>query len=194
MLDTCVGRSYSPSHLSRACCVDIERLTEFVEQTRLGRTGLPSVQSERFPFSTPHALYTRSNYFLVTVNMSPDTSFAALEGPNRGPRISIQAQTIAGNARVHNGDVYITRRSSTLIKKRQEIFRWLSPLSFHSSHQRIQDGARILEQSDGSRGDIYSGKWLLESDTLDSWRSRKIRKLWYLGMRKAFPFDLVVWA
>lgn len=105
---------------------------------------------------------------------------------------------IGGNARVVNGDVQIVRNVYKLpvaeneTSLRNAILDWLSPLTFRHTHEEIRH--KVVREDDSpmarSAGD-YSGKWLLESDVFDEWRSRKIRKLWYHGMRKSqFPNQL----
>jgi len=72
--------------------------------------------------------------------------------------------------------------------ERSAILNWLSPLTFRQIHEDIAKNAVHQDQSAESRrrGD-FSGKWLLESETFDRWRSREIRRLWYHGMRECTP-------
>ena len=87
------------------------------------------------------------------------------------------------NAHIKIGNTFNLIRSKTSDLKRNQIFDWLSPLSFKRTLERIRDDAALLDSSDYLKNGLYSGKWLLESETFDKWRSRDLRKLWYLGMR-----------
>lgn len=96
-------------------------------------------------------------------------------------------QFISGNARVINGNVsLVVKRKSTLeTDTRSSILDWLSPLTFRQTHEEIRD--KIIHQDhcpEARRSGDYSGKWLLESEVFDQWRSREVRKLWYHGMRQ----------
>ncbi len=98
---------------------------------------------------------------------------------------TIGAQNIGSGAKVHNGDnYYLTRRASTFDRRRPAIVKWLSPLNFDSIHENIHYEASVADQSEFSRNEQYAGKWLLESDKFDAWRTRRMRKLWYFGMRR----------
>ncbi len=103
--------------------------------------------------------------------------------------ISIQSQVVDGDARVHNGNnFYLTRRSSTFNRRDADILKWLAPrVSFHQTHDRIREQARIAHHADSRDNDNYPGKWLIESDKFDEWRSGTLLKLWCLGMRRSPP-------
>ncbi|KAJ8127874.1 hypothetical protein O1611_g5761 [Lasiodiplodia mahajangana] len=96
---------------------------------------------------------------------------------------TIGAQNIGAGAKVHNGDnFYLARRASTFDRRRPAIVKWLSPLNFDGIHERIHYEASVADQSELSRDEQYAGKWLLESDQFDAWRTGEMRKLWYFGM------------
>lgn len=95
---------------------------------------------------------------------------------------AIHEQNVGGNARVHNGHVFY---SSPPKSDRADILRWLPSVAMEKTHEQIQLQALIPFQDRLRDDGRYPGKWLLESDTFDTWLSRKVRKLWYIGMRKA---------
>ncbi|OTA60848.1 hypothetical protein K449DRAFT_446114 [Hypoxylon sp. EC38] len=99
--------------------------------------------------------------------------------------ITISTQTVTGNARVQNGNnynIFQLRKAPTFDSRRPDILKWLSPLDHQLEHERIQDKSRVADQPNVSDDGQHPGKWLLESDIFDAWRSRKIKKLWYIGM------------
>jgi hypothetical protein len=101
--------------------------------------------------------------------------------------IQVQTISVTGNGKVHVGPSYVTRRPTTFdSKNRKQILDWLSPLTFHETHERIKREALLHGQSKDLNHESYSaGQWLLESDEFDEWRSRKFPKLWYHGMRES---------
>jgi hypothetical protein len=103
------------------------------------------------------------------------------------PTLHFGTQNIGGYAQVHNGNVIqqVIQRALTFeSRSRNDILKWLSPLSFQQTHERIRDKALLQDKTMVSLNDDYTGKWLLESDVFDRWQSREICKLWYHGMRK----------
>lgn len=95
------------------------------------------------------------------------------------------SQYIGGNARVINGDIHIYKPEppTAAQKFRTDVLNWLSPLTFRSFHEEVRDKAVRQDTTVHARNSgNYSGKWLLESDPFEEWRSRVTRKLWYHGM------------
>lgn len=95
------------------------------------------------------------------------------------------SQYIGGNARVINGDIHIYKPEppTAAQKFRTEVLNWLSPLTFRSFHEEVRNKAVHQDTTVHARNSgKYSGKWLLESDAFEEWRSRETRKLWYHGM------------
>jgi hypothetical protein len=101
--------------------------------------------------------------------------------------VNVQAITATGSTKFQIGHKYTTRRTTSFdSKNRREILNWLSPLSFRETHERIASEAMLKDQSElPSEEQYHAGKWLLDSDTFDSWRSGEAnhRRLWYYGMR-----------
>ncbi|KAH6612812.1 hypothetical protein B0J18DRAFT_441118 [Chaetomium sp. MPI-SDFR-AT-0129] len=97
---------------------------------------------------------------------------------------SIHNQIVDGNARVHNGNnFYMARQPPTFDRRDADILNWLAPrVSFHQTHDRIREQARIAHYADSVRNDNYPGKWLIESDKFQEWGSGSLLKLWCLGM------------
>ncbi|PLB46001.1 hypothetical protein P170DRAFT_512600 [Aspergillus steynii IBT 23096] len=116
---------------------------------------------------------------MATEVIRTDTLYASDIAPGH----AINTQSVTGHGRVHNGHVFMLKRTSTYNKKVQDIYPWLTSLFFEETHDRIRNNAKIREQNSkpGSSGH-YSGKSILESPTFKEWRAKQIRELWYLGM------------
>ncbi|KAK5085748.1 hypothetical protein LTR05_005036 [Lithohypha guttulata] len=100
---------------------------------------------------------------------------------------SYGSQTVSGHARAVFGNVIVNNvysvPNAAETNLRTAVLEWLSPLTFRRLHEEIRDKAIQKDDSNQARtSGEYSGRWLLESDTLDDWRSRRIRKLWIHGM------------
>lgn len=95
------------------------------------------------------------------------------------------SQYIGGNARVINGDILIYKPEpqNAVQKFRADVLNWLSPLTFRPFHEEVREKTVRQDTTVHARtSGNYSGKWLLESDAFEEWRSRETRKLWYHGM------------
>ncbi|KAE8146616.1 ankyrin repeat-containing domain protein [Aspergillus avenaceus] len=119
----------------------------------------------------------------TTEVLQTQTAISQFSGFQETPTpLTIQTQNITGDARVHNGNYYFIKRSSTYSKNR-DIFTWLSPLSFDKAHEEIRERAQFPREDHRSQeNDYYYGKWFLDSPGFQQWQSRKTRELWCLGM------------
>lgn len=102
----------------------------------------------------------------------------------------IGAQYIYGSARVFNG-THINQSSTSANEERIAVLNWLSPLNAAETHHRIRELTPIQSGDIRSISGDCTGKWLLESDVFDDWRSRTISHLWYHGIRKLFTNDAI---
>ncbi|KAK3937351.1 hypothetical protein QBC46DRAFT_392848 [Diplogelasinospora grovesii] len=108
----------------------------------------------------------------VFASLSSDVPSITSNGP------AIQEQRIFDHARVHNGNSYHYNLGPSTGLDKGTVLSWLSPLSFHQAHERIQQEAVVRDQPK------EVGTWLLKSSAFKAWEARdpKCRKLWYLGM------------
>ncbi|KAG9761560.1 hypothetical protein KCU73_g2326, partial [Aureobasidium melanogenum] len=65
---------------------------------------------------------------------------------------------------------------------RSKVLKWLSPLHPRGDHEQVRGKAAISKQSNNRHSGYTAGRWLLDSDVFDQWRSGELRKLWYIGM------------